>query len=132
MLNEFPAMSASHQPSMRLFTAKFLSLHFIHRFARYKHLKSMNIINLTNRNRTIFFVKAVRKFANPVNGFTGFFRATPPALILPNFDIWQMSKSPPGQPAPKKTGKSVHRIREFPHRFYEKYGSEFHKCIISK
>ena len=29
----------------------------------------------------------MRKFANPVNGFTGFFRATPPALILPLADV---------------------------------------------
>ena len=36
---------------------------------------------------TILFGKAVRKFANAVNGFTGFFRATPPALILPLADV---------------------------------------------
>ena len=39
------------------------------------------------RNNTILFGKAVRKFANAVNRFTGFFRATPPALILPLADV---------------------------------------------
>ena len=29
----------------------------------------------------------VKKFANVVNGFTGFFRAAPPASILPRADV---------------------------------------------
>ena len=43
-------------------------------------------LSVANNCATIFYVNVVRKNANVVNGFTGFFGAAPPASILPLAD----------------------------------------------